>query len=454
MPPVAGLRRASGLVGRLVGKRGDGGSRVAHGGSFRSWDRWTGSSRRQATDARRCACAACAGVIVSHVIERDATAADAAHCVATPTSERLHEHGQRLQRMRAMVAALARCLLPFLFIFAIAGYVIGSFFLMRIFEKAGVQGKWRAWVPVYNFMVFAKLGDLSPWVMLGAIVRCRSCSAGCRSSAGSSSLAALAACVIAAWRVGLKLRQGWPYLLLWLIPGLGALIWLGILAFDKSPWNPNIAPVAVGATRSSRTPRSGRASRCSPTPRCAARRRCRGVPAAARATSLRPATRRRRLRSRRPRRPPATRRRRRRPPATHRRLPPAAARSGRLPTAARRAEPPGSRPPRRSRRQPSRRQRPSRRRAEPPAAPEPPQAVAPHRRPLASRRGVVVVRWPPARGIAWTHDLPSSRCAASAPPASSSPPSASAATTSAARARRPRPSRARAPCSTPRSTPA
>ncbi len=60
--------------------------------------------------------------------------------------------------------------LPVFLLFAIAGYVIGSFFLMRVFEKAGVQGKWRAWVPVYNLMVLAKLGDLSPWIMLGAIV--------------------------------------------------------------------------------------------------------------------------------------------------------------------------------------------------------------------------------------------------------------------------------------------
>ena len=33
---------------------------------------------------------------------------------------------------------------------------------MRIFEKAGVQGKWRAWVPVYNTLMLAKLGDLNP----------------------------------------------------------------------------------------------------------------------------------------------------------------------------------------------------------------------------------------------------------------------------------------------------
>ena len=40
---------------------------------------------------------------------------------------------------------------------------------MKIFEKAGVQGKWRAWVPIYNYMVFSKLGDLSPWLILIAI---------------------------------------------------------------------------------------------------------------------------------------------------------------------------------------------------------------------------------------------------------------------------------------------
>ena len=44
----------------------------------------------------------------------------------------------------------------FIFIFAVIGYVISAFFLMKIFDKAGVQGKWRAWVPIYNFMVFAK----------------------------------------------------------------------------------------------------------------------------------------------------------------------------------------------------------------------------------------------------------------------------------------------------------
>ena len=99
------------------------------------------------------------------------------------------------------------CLLPLLLIFAIAGYVISSFFLMRIFEKAGVQGKWRAWVPVYNILVFAKLGDSHPWVMLGAIVLSSAPRPGAGARLADLGLVALAASVLAGWRVGLKLGR-------------------------------------------------------------------------------------------------------------------------------------------------------------------------------------------------------------------------------------------------------
>ncbi|WP_426324478.1 large exoprotein [Microbacterium sp. E-13] len=130
---------------------------------------------------------------------------------------------------------------PIIFLFAIAGYVIGSWFLMKVFDKAGVQGRWRAWVPVYNSMVAAKLGDLSPWVMLGAMLV-----AGFLGQipviGWILSLVGLAAWVLSGWRIQAKLGKDWPLLLLWLIPGVGTLIWLGILAFDSSRWNPNIAP--------------------------------------------------------------------------------------------------------------------------------------------------------------------------------------------------------------------
>ncbi|GAA3926187.1 large exoprotein [Microbacterium soli] len=124
-----------------------------------------------------------------------------------------------------------------IFLISIAGYVLSALFLMKIFDKAGVQGKWRAWVPVYNLMVFAKLGDLSPWVMLGAIVL-----AVIPGLNSITWLALVAAGVMAAWRVGLKLQKDWPWLLLALIPGVGVLIWLGINAFGGSRWNTAVAP--------------------------------------------------------------------------------------------------------------------------------------------------------------------------------------------------------------------
>lgn len=132
-------------------------------------------------------------------------------------------------------------LLPVILIVSLAGYIISSFFYMKIFEKAGVQGKWRAWVPVYREMVFAKLGDLSPWVMLGAIV----------AVAVLTNIPAIGpilgyvlvvALALASWRVGLKLGKDWPLVLLYIIPGIGGLIWLGIAAFSNAPWNPHVQP--------------------------------------------------------------------------------------------------------------------------------------------------------------------------------------------------------------------
>lgn len=141
----------------------------------------------------------------------------------------------------AALAAVLLVLIPILFILAVAAYVISSFLYMKIFEKAGVQGKWRAWVPVYNGLIAAKLGDVSPWVFLIVAVA---------SSVLSNipvigpifSLAILAVAVMYSYRIGLKLGKDWPLLLLWLIPGIGALIWLAIIAFSNNRWNPAIAP--------------------------------------------------------------------------------------------------------------------------------------------------------------------------------------------------------------------
>lgn len=124
------------------------------------------------------------------------------------------------------------------FIFAIGFYVLSSWFLMKIFDKAGVQGRWRAWVPVYNSMIFLKLGDLNPWLIL----------IGIGATAVLSwipvigpliGLATFVLSLLAAWRVGLKLQKEAVWVVLYFFLSL---VWLGILAFDRSRWNPAVPP--------------------------------------------------------------------------------------------------------------------------------------------------------------------------------------------------------------------
>ena len=139
----------------------------------------------------------------------------------------------------------------FFLVGGIIAYVVGSLFLMRIFEKAGVQGAWRAWVPGYNAAIYTKLGDISPWWMLGgigiSILLAWVPGLGFVGNIVSFALLVLAA--LASWRVGLKIgNKEWFWLLLWLIPGVGTLVWLGIVAFDKAPWNPNIVPAPWAKT--------------------------------------------------------------------------------------------------------------------------------------------------------------------------------------------------------------
>ena len=132
---------------------------------------------------------------------------------------------------------------PFFFLLVIAGYVIGSWFLMKIFDKAGVQGRWRAWVPVYNTLIFVKLGDLNPWWLLalwgGTIVL------GWVPVLGALiGLATFLYTLAAAWRVGLKLQKEAVWLILYFFL---VFVWLGINAFDRSRWNVAI-PAAPWAT--------------------------------------------------------------------------------------------------------------------------------------------------------------------------------------------------------------
>lgn len=138
--------------------------------------------------------------------------------------------------------ALMAGLFVFLVIAAIVGYVLQSWFTMKVFEKAGVEGKWRAWVPVYGSMVFAKLGDVNPWLIpitwgatfvlsmipgVGTIF----------SFLGSIAMAAVG--IMIALRVQAKLGKDGVWIVLAIF---FSLIWLGILAFDSSKWRLSVPP--------------------------------------------------------------------------------------------------------------------------------------------------------------------------------------------------------------------
>lgn len=129
----------------------------------------------------------------------------------------------------------------FFTLFGVIAYVITSFFMMKIFEKAGVQGKWRAWVPVYNAMVFVKLGDITPWAVL--ILMAASLVPILQYLTG---LGLAAVMLIAAWRIGLKLQKDSVWVILYFFLSV---VWLGINAFDKSTWNSQIAPAPWAAQK-------------------------------------------------------------------------------------------------------------------------------------------------------------------------------------------------------------
>lgn len=112
-------------------------------------------------------------------------------------------------------------------IFAAASYLIVSWFLMRIFRKAGVDG-WKAWVPFYNSWVFLELGGQQGWLVLLHLIP----GVGIVSTIFS---------YIASYHIGASFSKpggGWVVLYIFL-----PVIWLAILAFDSSRWNPGFMTV-------------------------------------------------------------------------------------------------------------------------------------------------------------------------------------------------------------------
>jgi hypothetical protein len=132
------------------------------------------------------------------------------------------------------------------FLIGIAWYVLNSIFLMKVFEKAGVEGKWRAWVPIYNSMVFFKLGDVNPWLIfipLGAALLSWIPVLGWI-LAPAAGLFLRIIDLLAAYRVGQKLQKEGAWVVLYFFLPI---VWTGIMAFDRSRWNGAVPPASWAA---------------------------------------------------------------------------------------------------------------------------------------------------------------------------------------------------------------
>jgi hypothetical protein len=125
-------------------------------------------------------------------------------------------------------------------LFAVAVYIVGAIFLQKLFTKAGVEKPVVAWIPIYNVMIFVKLGDLNPFLYLiaigGTIVLSWIPLIG-----QIIGLATAAVFVMAAYRVNQKLQK--DPILFTVFAVFLSIIWLGVIAFSKNPWNTASKPV-------------------------------------------------------------------------------------------------------------------------------------------------------------------------------------------------------------------
>ena len=95
----------------------------------------------------------------------------------------------------------------------------------RIFAKAGVT-PWQAWVPFLNSWRLLQLGGQPGWWLLVGLVPL------------VGQIIYLVMYVIAQWRIGIALGKPSAFVLLAILLGP---LWFGILAFDRSTWQPRHA---------------------------------------------------------------------------------------------------------------------------------------------------------------------------------------------------------------------
>jgi uncharacterized membrane protein len=99
-------------------------------------------------------------------------------------------------------------------------YLIRSYFLGRVFKKAGVES-WKAWVPIYNYWILNELGDQKGfWAVLSLVP--------------VLNIVAVVYMYIAMYNIGLKFGKDSLFVLFAIFLPL---VWVILLAIDSSKWN-------------------------------------------------------------------------------------------------------------------------------------------------------------------------------------------------------------------------
>lgn len=108
-------------------------------------------------------------------------------------------------------------------IFSIGMYVINSFFLGKIFKKAGVKS-WKAWVPVYNIWKILQLGGFHGGLSLLSFVPL-------------ANIAALVLSIISLYQITIKMgHEG----IMTLVAIFAYPIWAIVLALSKNEWDDSL----------------------------------------------------------------------------------------------------------------------------------------------------------------------------------------------------------------------
>ena len=119
----------------------------------------------------------------------------------------------------AFVALMGVMLIPALVI-GLGSYVYGGLALSKIAEKLNHPKPWFAWIPILNTVLILQLADLSPWLILLALIP------------GINAIALLILTVIAMMKICEKRGMDKNLGLIALIPG-AFFVLIGILAWKK-----------------------------------------------------------------------------------------------------------------------------------------------------------------------------------------------------------------------------